>query len=54
MRTNKPVTLQEHLQAPAREMGDRLKLWGRKEVVMGGGSILAGRYGHRKSTDLDL
>ena len=54
MRTNKPVTLQEHLQAPAREMGERLKLWGRKEVVMGGGSILAARYGHRKSTDLDL
>ena len=52
------LELQEHLHKPAREIRNRMKTWrgeeARRWVVMGGGSVLAARHRHRRSTDIDL
>ena len=55
--TDKTVQLQDHLHEAAGLLSERLvEVCGREaeEFLMGGGSILAARYGHRKSTDIDL
>ena len=52
------VHLQKHLLHGARQIAYRIQeVMGRevrRHTVMGGGSILAAKYGHRKSTDIDL
>lgn len=50
-----PLELASHLIDPLQWVVARLDTWvGRHAYRMGGGSVLAARWGHRDSTDIDL
>ena len=53
--SNAPLTLPPDLHAALRTLSERLEGYiSRRHVVLGGGTVLAMRYRHRISTDIDL